>query len=253
MVNVTARVEVVEQPPGGFIPPRDMIWIERENCDDLGAENIPPYIVGLAVDYLTRFVSSQDKEVSFRISMSGAIKGDRAKEAEKYLSAINGLDDESIQNCCRIVCFDSYVRTGKPPKIDPMDLNPDTQTCSNIRTMVNRMMDFLDEYGPVVKDGFMFHGGYTKTVDKGDGDLLTKDTLWDIKVSKYHPNVKQTLQILMYYIMGMHSFWPWFQDIEFIGIFNPRLNMVYRLKISEISEDVIKTVERDVIGYGKEY
>ena len=47
--------------------------------------------------------------------------------------------------------------------------------------------------------------GYTKIVNAGDGDFLTKDTLWDFKVSKSKIDRKQTLQILMYWIMGKHS------------------------------------------------
>ena len=50
--------------------------------------------------------------------------------------------------------------------------------------MVNRALDFFNKYGPVIKDGFKFIGGYTETITTGDGDFLTEDTLWDFKVSK---------------------------------------------------------------------
>ena len=56
-------------------------------------------------------------------------------------------------------------------------------------------------YGPVVKDGFTFDGGYTDIVTAGDGDFLTFDTLWDFKVSIKPPTNANTLQLLMYYIM----------------------------------------------------
>lgn len=48
--------------------------------------------------------------------------------------------------------------------------------------------------------GFTFKGGYSPIVTAGDGDYLTKDTLWDFKVSKKELNSKHTLQLLMYYI-----------------------------------------------------
>ena len=50
---------------------------------------------------------------------------------------------------------------------------------------------------------FTFEGGYTNIVSSGDGDYLTEDTLWDFKVSKEEPKSKYTLQLLMYYIMGV--------------------------------------------------
>ena len=63
----------------------------------------------------------------------------------------------------------------------------------------------LKEYGSVIADSFTFEkNGYTETVDSGDGDCLTSDTIWDVKVTKSTPNSKNTLQILMYYIMGKH-------------------------------------------------
>lgn len=54
----------------------------------------------------------------------------------------------------------------------------------------------------------------------------------------------------MYYLMGVHSIHEEdFLDIENIGIFNPRLNTVYLLKISDISQETIKAVSEQIIGY----
>lgn len=53
----------------------------------------------------------------------------------------------------------------------------------------------------------------------------------------------------MYYIMGKHSEKSEFNDITKIGIYNPRLNEAYILKVSEIPEEIIKMVEKDVICY----
>lgn len=50
--------------------------------------------------------------------------------------------------------------------------------------MVDRSVEFWKSYGPIVKDGFDFKpNGYARTVDRGDGDYLTADTIWDFKVS----------------------------------------------------------------------
>ena len=104
-------------------------------------------------------------------------------------------------------------------------------------------------FGPVTADGFTMEGAYTATITTGDGDFLTKDTLWDFKVTTGKPNKDHTLQLLIYYLMGRRSIHPEFQTIEKLGIFNPRQNTIYQLPIFEISDQVIKEVETNVIGY----
>ena len=130
------------------------------------------------------------------------------------------------------------------------EINPSIETIENIRIMVKRSMTFWEKYGEITVSGFTFEPtGYTETVNSGDGDYLTKDTLWDFKVSKSNLTSKNTLQLLMYWIMGKHSGKPEFKNINKLGVFNPRLNIVYLLETSEISKEIIKKVEDDVICY----
>lgn len=123
------------------------------------------------------------------------------------------------------------------------------ETIENIRTMVKRSLTFIENYGPITKDGFTLDGAYTDIITIGDGDYLTADTLWDFKVSKKEPNKDQTLQILIYYIMGKHSNYLEFNNIQNLGIFNPRLNKAYSLSVSDISDEIITEVSEKVIGY----
>lgn len=130
------------------------------------------------------------------------------------------------------------------------DTNPNAETIENIRIYIQRSLKFWDLYGPIKAEGITFEKkGYTKIVSTGDADYLTNDTLWDIKVLKSSIQSKHTLQLLMYYIMGKHSEKSEFNDITKIGIYNPRLNEAYILKVSEIPEEIIKMVEKDVICY----
>ena len=86
-------------------------------------------------------------------------------------------------------------------------------------------------------------------IASGDGDFITHDTLWDFKVSKNPPTSKHTLQILIYWRMGLHSVHPEYKAIKYLGIYNPRLNMVYRVDVDSITEETIRSVDKDVIGY----
>ena len=115
--------------------------------------------------------------------------------------------------------------------------------------MVNRSQRFFERYGPVVNTCPIFIGGYTDTVSFGDGDFLTKDTVWDFKVSQKPPTIYHTLQLAMYFLMGKHSLFSWFSPIVNIGIFNPRLNIAYTLDMRTIPNEVIEEIETEVIGY----
>jgi len=90
---------------------------------------------------------------------------------------------------------------------------------------------------------------WCSSLNTGDGDFLTENTLWDPKVSKSAPTNKHTLQLLIYYLMGVRSIHFEFKQIENLGIFNPHINTVYLLPINTISSEIINEVNTTVIGY----
>lgn len=55
----------------------------------------------------------------------------------------------------------------------------------------------------------------------------------------------------MYWRMGLRSIHTEFQNIKYLGVYNPRLNEVYRISVDAIPRDVIIEVDRDVIGYSE--
>lgn len=133
-------------------------------------------------------------------------------------------------------------------EIDLQPIQPDHFTISNIRTMVERVIDFSKKYGPITKDGFTFEGGYNQTITTRDGDFLTETGLWDLKVSKLGPTNKHTLQLLVYYLLGLRSLHDEFDAIKELGVFNPRLNRVYVLPIKDIPSGILSEVASEVIG-----
>lgn len=251
MYSVTRRITKIKQPWGGYIKRTDFEVVEINDSIELNAEeNIHAPLVGLAVDYMTRFMMGALPEDAFKISLIGAGIIKDEKNAQSILSQVKGLDDKSIICACKLSGYDVCYRADKMSYKPVSEINPNKETIDNISVMVKRSMAFWEKYGPIVKDGFTFEGGYTEIVSEGDGDYLTQDTLWDFKVSKEEPKSKYTLQLLMYYIMGLHSEHNEFKSIENLGIYNPRKNKVYLLKISDIPQNVIDEVSHDVIGYG---
>lgn len=258
MYSVTGRIRSIKQPRGGYIKPSEFKTIELNDGQVLNdKENIHASIIGMAVDYLTRLMIGSDLLEAFKISVKGVNSAIRLgattiDEAKKYLSGIDGLNDDSIINACKMVTFDVWYRNpvNAPLAKTAKEINPNEATIENIRTMVKRSINFFDEYGPITVDGFTFEpNGYTETVSAGDGDFLTADTLWDFKVTKSKPTNKHTLQLLMYWIMGQHSGKPEYKNLTKLGIFNPRLNTVYLLDMGNVSAKTIANVEKNVICY----
>ena len=251
MYSVTKRISQIKQPRGGYINRRDFTCITLDDGIELNSkENIYPTLVGLVIDYMTRFCMGTPKESAFRISLLGAKVAKNEFDAYKLLSKINGLDTESIVNASKLVGFDICYRDGMNYYKPVSEIEPDVNTVTNIMVMIKRILSFWDKYGPIIKDGFTFEGGYTPIISTGDGDYLTKDTLWDLKVLKDELKPKHTLQLLTYYIMGKHSIHKEFDGITQLGVYNPRLNKIYTIQIDNIPQSIIDTVSQDVIGYG---
>lgn len=279
MSSVTARVKEVKQPRGGYIKASDFDQvIYHDNLSLNENENIPANLIGMAVDYLTRSYMRGSTNSAFDISLTGAEIAEECgqkgsvKAAEKLLRHIKGLDDRSIICACKLVTFDVWLRNvfaALNTNTTYKDIDPDKETIENVKTLVTRGVSFLRSYGKMKADGFDFappggdikdhekmiktgkgtYGGYTPTVEAGDGDFLIGDTLLDFKVSVDKPTSKHTLQLLMYWIMGQHSGQSIFADIQKIGIFNPRLNTLFVYDMSKVHSEIIETVEREVIGY----
>lgn len=250
-VSVTKRIKQIKQPKGGYISPKMLTTISLgSGIETLNPEeNVYPSLVSTAVDYMTRFLLGTPIEEAFRVSLYGASRIKKEKAAQEMLKQISGLDDISLINAMKLVGFDVCFRASAMHYKPVEEIQPDQYTIANVRTMIERSLLFFKQFGPKVLDGFTFEGGYTDTISTGDGDFTTSDTLWDFKVSKAKATKEQTLQLLIYWRMGLHSIHPEFQSIQYLGIFNPRLNIVYRIATKDISTETIQEVESSVIGY----
>ena len=251
MASVTRRIKEISQPRGGYLPPKLLEVIDLNDSITLHPnENIHASLVGLAVDYLSRIVACDNSpEEAFKISLKGALVAGELEQAEKLLKKVKKYNFTAIEAACQLAGYDVCFRAGPEYFNGVQHIKPDQDTLENIDAMIHRSEMFFEKFGPVIVDGFTFEGGYTETVNAGDGDFLTVDTLWDYKVSAKAPTNQHTLQLLMYYIMGMHSKHDCFKSIKYIGIFNPRLNKVYRFELAKLDPAIVEAIEKDVICY----
>lgn len=250
MISVTQRINQVVQPAGGYLNPKGFTVTKFENAVELKqTENIHNNLVGIVVEGMTRYLNGASKEEVFKISLLGAQTINEGDQAQQMLEEITGLDDLSITNACKLAGYDvCYSAAGigfKPVQT----IEPDTDTLFNIRLMIQRSLEFIKKYGPTIKDGFSFDGGYTAKVTMGDGDFLTENTLWDFKVTLKPLNMEFTLELLMHYFMGLHTRQKEFRAVKNLGLFNPRLNIVYLIETRRISQETKERISREVIGY----
>lgn len=279
MMSVTQRIKSIKQPYGGYLPARSLHIGVFDDGWVLGEENVHPSVVGTAVDTLSRATREENSlEEAFDISLKGARLGGFTNSASDLIDVIRTSGDvlsgHSIRAGLALVKYDSIYRAGFVPPVNPVEEYQlgvvSATTLANVRTMVQRTTDFFDRQGGVTVDGFHFidvenlhkkesvaFSGYSNIVSKGDGDALTPNGLWDIKVSVREPNSNHTLQLVMYYLMGLRSrdaygnplYGGAFHNVEKLGIFNPRLNIAYTANVSELDRDMLKDVEIKVIGY----
>lgn len=247
--NVTGICKVTNQPRGGFV---NINFFKKETYQDgnlLLEEQISPGIIGTAVDYLTRVQLGCDEiEKAFEISLLGARMMKDDKLAQNLLDGIKDLSDESIRCAALLVGYDATYRAGYPYHVD-VNYRIDSGSINNIRILVNRSVEFFKKNGSRIESGLTFVGGYTDKVSSGDADYMIDDTIWDLKTSRSLPDKNQTLQILIYYLLAKHSGQEKYKCLKNIGIYNPRLNISYKINVDDIDKSIIETVEKEVIGY----
>lgn len=252
-MSVTNRIKVCPQPYGGYINPSTMnIASFAGNEIDTEGLNCSPGLVGMCVDYMTRFLNGTTLPDAFKISLNGANVVGKTEIAYSMLKNINGINDESVRNAYKLVQFDVYARNISYLLAngyhEPSDIN--LKTIDYIKELMQRTHWFFTEKEKIVLNGIYYNGdAFGKYIVSGDGDYLSTDTIWDLKSSKNPPSKDDTLQVLIYYLLGRHAHMPQFDSVTKIGIFNPILNKAYTYDINKIDSKVIEEIEKNVIGY----
>ena len=250
MSSIIEIIKNAKQPKNGYLEINK--FKEISFSDDLVIsenENIPISIVGIVIDYMTRFMITNDVRNCFRVSLSGAKYINQSEKAEEFIQKITGLNNESIIAACKLAGYDICFRVN-PSHYSPVeDINPNEQSIENIKNMIQRCLLFVKKYGPIIRDGFTFEGGYTDKITMGDGDYLTDGTIWNLKLTSQGININDTLEILITYLMGKRSNYPELQDVHCISFFNPRLNKIFTLNTADIPKETIDVVEKNIIGY----
>lgn len=288
-VTVSYAAGIITQPRGGYIQFKDFQEeiFEDEEMIDGSNENISAALVGLTVDYLTRYLLSKDKEKAFDISYKGysildkyvtfmnkqidkinklglgqdpkytinssyeeIASTDWTKVYDKLMSRLDlELSDLCISSAAKLSGFDVAYRRGPQFFTGIRNINPDPTTIEHIRKLTQRTLAIIKSYGELIDSGFDFPKAYTKQIVNGDADYLTEDTLWDLKVIKGRFNKAHTIQLLLYWRLGMKSDPEKYSKVKYIGIISPRHNKAYRYNVSQIPQEFIDFLDYKAIGY----
>lgn len=230
--------ERIAQPEGGYISPEtlEVVSLYDDDYDDAlnPKENVRPDLINTAVDHMTRFAFGLRAEEVFARSLAGAVWFMPLNaEAWGFIPGIEyANEDNSIINALKLSVFDD-LHVNEDHQVVVEEIDPDEATIENVKAMVWRSIRF-------------FNGGGPNILTKG---FMTFDTLWDLSTSEARPTKEQTLQLLIRWRGGLRCVHAgWFRNIRYLGIYNPRLNKAYRIKVDAISQDAIDAVDRYVLG-----
>ena len=73
MTSVTCKIKTISQPEGGLV--KQNYFTVEQLLDDHTLnvkENVGPELIGLCVDYMTRFIMGTSVEQAFEISLRGS-------------------------------------------------------------------------------------------------------------------------------------------------------------------------------------
>ncbi|MCV3754347.1 hypothetical protein [Ureaplasma zalophigenitalium] len=304
MSSVTKIIKLTKQPSSGYLPLKNWKEIKIANTleiDSINLNELYPSLLGLTVDYLSRFYLDKNTKITKEILLMDAEKNPLRisyKGSRMPYGKFRGYDqlydfvifelwneaniDENINLIYFLSQLDALYRANYK-----VDVKPSLRDLGILESFINISDTVKQEYGKLIKNtltpsqkshiksmitniqnlceymlenseanqmqiGFTFPGGYTNKINTGDGDFILGDYLCDIKVSKNKFTSKQTLQVLIYYLMGLKSInHEIFQKIKYLALYNPKLNLFKVIEISSIDKSIIKTINHDVIGYNE--
>lgn len=253
-LTVTQAVKSAVQPGEGYLPLEFMVRKEYGH-PVAGPENIRADYVGMAVDYLSRYMLDKDVNHAFEFSLRGmyncarAYSGELAEYGLSQLDRIKGLDTTSVTAALNAVQFDIFYR--RPPAslcdAEIREIKPNECTVSNIVRMVDNTLNFLESVGGAKEYGVNFDlSAFYGRVTRADCDYVTHNAIWEMKTSKYAPKTTDTLQVAVYQLLGAHSDLPIFEGVNYFGIYNPRLDISWGLR-SEALPYTMERISQEVI------
>lgn len=278
-ISIKDRIKAIKQPLGGFLEPKYFIQDELHfDSYVFTDETIDSRIIDVAVNYLTKVKLTKHMYMqSFdNIIYPSTINAKMMDIAENNLSDRNEMQ---IHNLDFLLSHESYSRYQdlksanaviaaiKIAKYCAFDSSPDlfgklpvwaniddipNNTIANVETIVNRILHLFRINNPLIDFDIDLTNLSTGIIRYGKCEYVTRTAIWIIIDGTYRKlNQNLTLELLVTYLMGLHIYNNLFKSIKYLGIYNYRTDIMYRLEISKIDPDIIDEVATSIIGYDK--
>ena len=287
MNSVTKAIRDIEQPVHGVLP-LNKFRVHDIGGEVIVCGKIPPIIVGKVIDSMLHITIRANKEKLFKSSINGYNK--RIEHFARQFSYGNSFEfeakrieqEDGMFNVYSLINrLDGYIKEFKFYELaiclslihqyDAWDSQfwhmsnitsiassrPQYYTKGDTRKIVQlykRALNWLCSImnkDNVIFDYKFYPDGYTQNVKYGVGDFVCNNTLFDLKCIRENPTSMHTLQILTYYVMGLHSNNKLYKDIKRIGIYSPIQNKLGYVGVNEIPKNSIEFVENNILRYDK--
>ena len=147
MLSVTQCVRRIIQPFGGYLPSDAFTVREYHDGKILNDsdESLSAFrwMQGTVVDYLTRMLCGVPVEKAFQVSLLGAAAVNELGNAIVLAKSINGLDQTSIRNACKLVRYDVAFRSSPMQYAGSDEAAVPNYLIDNIAILVERGVAFI--------------------------------------------------------------------------------------------------------------
>lgn len=280
MGSVSELIEKIEQPAFGILP---ISYFEKKELRQdsyilANKSSISAIHLGLIVDYCVKYILGVKLSDILHVEYEGYAEHIRVSairyfdsiseqartqiyiEDERksiclsdFVSRVENAEtfDDFVTNMLYVIQYGDFIRDiryafNRVGETFNKKLNQDE--LRDILIFFMRTQSWVKTLGEVTPMYKFKPYGYNNTVTSGEGDFCSKYTLWDLKVSNGEPTSKDTLQMLIYYIMAKHSGNKLYKDINSIGFYNPKLDATWLCKIDNISPSTIRKIEK-LLGF----
>lgn len=249
-VIITALSNKVKQPKGGYLPVKLFKEIHYNTKNELFPdENVSKSLIGTTVDNMTRILLGAKPKKVFQPAINGmmAAKVDIFGDSFDLIDEVTGLDDDSILAAFQLSIYEAIYRNGYRTSVNLENKLTDNHTIGNIKEMINRSLAYFKQQEHIIDVGERLFVKYKGDTIYGDYDYLTEDSLIDMKVLSKKITNKHTLQIILYWIIGMKSDKKQFSNVKHLKFYNPRLNVEYQFDLYDLTPQLLKPILEEVL------
>lgn len=240
-MSYTLAIKQIKQPRGGYISSKFFSPTEHEIVEPLIEIENPRHSSDLATTI---------ENLSYWLSGINIFKIWRNIP----------LDCESLNNLSILIHSSNIntevIKAAHNLSVLDLDYELTDNEIMYVKVLTNRTIEFLCSIDPIsfAKPFFSWETvnnrakNYHSITAEGEIDFMTEDTIWDIKIYKSNPlNSQNKLQIITYYLAGLHSDQSHiFKKIKYLGIYNPKSNISYKLTISSITNSIFEEIEKNL-------